>query len=370
MKSPQVDQSAQTHCAQVQCAQIVKLQSPFLQHLHGQQKSIATTPTPPESAAAGSLVYVSTPQQMTQALQAPASIIIALQAALNGIDFKSHQVDIFQTPAISAAMAVINSLFDQKMKHWPQGISDKADIHPSAKIGANVSIGAFTVVGENVIIEDHVHIGPQCTLETGAHIGMKTYLHPQVFIGANCRIGKSCEIHPHTTIGSDGFGFVSEPKTNINHKIAQLGIVVIEDHVEIGANCAIDRATLTETRICSGTKLDNLIHVAHNCTFGRNGLFAAGFATAGSTKIGDNFKCGGTVAVVDHIQITDNVTIGGRSTVTKDITEPGAYTGYPVEKFRDGLRTLASLPALPELRKDVSDLQKRLNQLETARQNK
>lgn len=339
-------------------SQLADLKSPYVQHCHGKLSSTATKPTPPESARAGSLVYVSTKEQLQLAMNASAGIIIALKEALNEVELQSCKQDLFQTPSISAAMAVVNQLFDQKSKRWPNEISAKADVHPSTKLGKNVSIGAFAVIGENVVLGDNTRIGPQCTIEKGAIIGHDSLLHAQVFIGSECQIGSHCEIHPHTTIGADGFGYVTDPKTNLNHKIAQLGIVVIEDHVEIGANCAIDRATLTETRIRAGTKFDNLIHMAHNCDFGQNGLFAACFATAGSTKIGDNFKCGGTVAVVGHIQITDNVTLGGRSTVTKDITEPGAYTGYPIEKFRDGLRTLASLPSLAGLRKDVAELQK------------
>lgn len=343
----------------ISAADIKKLNSPYVHFEKGSLKAQATAPKPPENAPQGCLVYASTPEQILLA-KTTASILICLDAAYKKIDSTDFKQDIFLTPSISAAMAVVNVLFDQKAARWPQGISAKADIHPSAKIGKNVSIGAFTVIGENVNIGDNCQISPQCTLEKGCTIGNNTHLHPQVFIGANCKVGSFCEIHPHTTIGSDGFGFATDPKTNKNHKISQIGIVVIEDHVEIGANCAIDRAALTETRIKEGTKFDNLVHMAHNCEFGKNGLFAAAFATAGSTKIGDNFKCGGTVAVSDHITITDNVTLGGRSTVTKDITEPGAYTGYPIEKFRDGLRTIASLPALPELRKQVAEIRKKL----------
>jgi UDP-3-O-[3-hydroxymyristoyl] glucosamine N-acyltransferase len=196
-------------------------------------------------------------------------------------------------------------------------------------------------------------------IEKEALIGARSILHSLIHIGADCEIGEDCEIHPHTTIGADGFGFVPDAQ-NLNHKVPQLGKVILEDRVEIGASCTIDRATLGETLIGAGCKFDNLIHIAHNCVIGKNALLAGGFAVAGSTHIGDNFKAGGAASVADHVHICDNVTIGGYSGVTKDITEPGAYTGYPLQPWREGLRTLASLPNVPEMRRELAELRKSL----------
>jgi UDP-3-O-[3-hydroxymyristoyl] glucosamine N-acyltransferase len=256
----------------------------------------------------------------------------------------------------------LNPKFDEKLKRWPAGISEHASIHPSAKIGKNVNIAPFVVIGENVTIGDGTNIGPNCVIEKNAQIGSKTYLHALVFIGANCEVGSECEIHPHTSIGSDGFGFATD-SNNINHKIPQLGKVVIEDRVEIGSNVAIDRATLTETRICAGAKLDNLIHIAHNCTVGPNSLLAAGFATAGSSKLGANFKCGGKVGMDHHITVADNVTVGGNSVISKNLTHAGSYVGFPIQPWREGLRTIASLTSVPEMRKELAELKKEIERL-------
>jgi len=144
------------------------------------------------------------------------------------------------------------------------------------------------------------------------------------------------------------------------HKIPQLGIVVLEDFVEFGANCAVDRATLGETRIGEGTKFDNLCHVAHNCQIGRHSVYAAGFFVAGSSTIGDHFMVGGTTAVGDHLQISDNVTLGGRSVVTSDIPKAGAYAGYPLEPFAEARRTLVNLTYVTKMRKQLLQIQKHL----------
>lgn len=339
---------------------IQEIKSPYLEFLKGDLSATGSIPQPPETARPGSLVYVSTQEQLEKALQLPAGIIICLKKILKNLpDMKSHQA-LFATPAIPAAMALINPLYDTKKSRWPVGTHPTAHVSPAAKIGQNVTISMNAVIGDDVQIGDNSFIGPNSVVERGARIGSNCHIHPSVFIGANCLVGNSCEIHPHTTIGSDGFGYAKDPQTGIAHKIPQLGIVIIEDHVEIGANCAIDRATLAETRICSGTKLDNLVHIAHNCTLGKNGFYAAGFMTAGSSEIGSNFACGGDVVVADHLKIADNVTLGGRSAVTKDITESGPYTGYPLESWRDGLRTLSNLPNVPEMRKQISEIRKHL----------
>ena len=306
------------------------------------------------------MVYVSKTEQMDMALQAPAGIIIATKQAYRDSPKLGPSQALFLTPSISAAMAILNPYFDSKIERWPQQISPQAFIHPTAKIAAGVRVGAFTSIGENVKIEANAIIGPNCVIEKNARVGSSTILHSLIHIGSDCEVGSNCEIHPHCTIGSDGFGYATDQQ-NINHKIPQLGKVVIEDNVEIGGNCSIDRAALTETRIGSGSKLDNLVHIAHNCVIGKNALITAGFAMAGSSKIGDNFKCGGGVRIADHIEICDNVTLAGNSGATKDITEPGAYMGFPTQPWKDGLRTLASLQNIPEMRKELLEIRKKLD---------
>jgi acyl-[acyl carrier protein]--UDP-N-acetylglucosamine O-acyltransferase len=213
-------------------------------------------------------------------------------------------------------------------------------------------------VHSSAVIDPTAIIYPGAVVGAGCHLGAFTEIRSHVTLEPFTIIGERCLIHAGTVIGSDGFGFFKNPKNQFNYKIPQIGNVVIGDDVEIGSNCSIDRATLTSTRIGNNTKLDNLVHIAHNTVIGSGGFFAGGFKCAGSVRIGNNFSCGGNVGVSDHIFICDNVTIGAQSAVTKDITEPGFYVGYPIQPWKDGLRTLSNLSHLTEMRKDVAELKK------------
>lgn len=309
---------------------------------------------PPEKTQALSLVFVSNEKQLQQAVFEKAPIIIVLEAALKSEVKIPAETLVFKTKNISQAMAQVLPLFDDKKSRFDWGVQHHptAVIHSTAKIGKNVLIGPLASVGAGAVIGDNSILGTGCVLEKGARVGAGTLLHPQVFIGAHCEVGNDCEIHPHTTIGSDGFGFATDVKFK-HHKIPQLGKVVIEDNVEIGANCAIDRATLTTTRIRSGSKFDNLCHVAHNCEVGEDCVIAAGFFVAGSSKLGSRIICGGNVAVTAHVELTDGVVLAGRSTVTNNVTESGQYGGYPLQPLKEALKTLANLTHLSGMRKNV-----------------
>ena len=258
-------------------------------------------------------------------------------------------------------MAAILPLFDGKMNRFNQTskIHPTALVHETAHIGVGTALGPYVVVGEHAKIGDHCTIGAHAVIEKAAEIGAHTLLHPQVFIGAHCILGTHCEIHPHTTIGADGFSFAMT-KEGTHKKIPQIGRVVIGNHVEMGANCAVDRAALTETRIGDGTKFDNFVHIAHNCVIGKNCVLAAGFKMAGSSSMGDNGMAGGGVDVADHVHIGDKVMLAGRTGVTNDIAGPGAFGGYPVEPLRDSLKTIANLAHLTRLRKDMARVLKHL----------
>lgn len=337
---------------------IYTLQSTDVTYSSGSKESIAKKVLPPDQADSESLVFVSKPDQLEKALKANSPIIVAHKALALPTDSKAT---FFITHSIQLAMATILPLFDGKMNRFNQEtkIHPQAFIHPTAHLGQNVSVGPFAVVGEHVRIGDGATIGAQVTVEAYAQIGALTILHPQVFIGAYCEIGSHCEIHPHTTIGADGFSFAAT-KDGTHKKIPQIGKVVIEDYVELGANCAIDRAALTETRVGRGTKMDNFCHVAHNVVIGQNNVMAAGFKVAGSSKIGSNCMFGGDAAVSDHITICDKVIIAGRSGITSDIVQPGAYGGYPIEPLRDSLKTLANLSQLTRIRKELARVVKHL----------
>lgn len=333
--------------------------SRYLQIVKRSDSARANRVVEPANAQPDSLVFVSTKDQLAAALGGHCSILIALDKLMPiEMQLGPHQA-LYTSPSISAAMALVLPLFDQKLSRFPMGIHPTAVIDPSAQIGKNVRIGAYSMIGAEAKIGDQAVIGSHVVVENGASVGNNSILHSFVFLGAHCEMGRYCEIHPHTTLGADGFGFV-QGHDQRRHKIPQLGKVILEDFVEIGANCAVDRATLGETRIGEGTKFDNLCHVGHNCKIGKHNVFAGGFLIAGSSEIGDYCMFGGDSVVSDHVKIGNNMIIGGRSAITKDLTEPGAYTGYPLEPFRDGLKTISNFPNITKMRKQIAQIRKHL----------
>ena len=316
----------------------------------------------PAEALAGSLVYASTPEQVAEAMLHRPAILIVPYCMRESIDTTSS-VDTccFAVSDISMGMARLLKYFDQKRFRFTQWGERHvtAVIHPTAKIGKDVFLGPYCVIGAGANIGDGCLIGSHSVVENDARIGARTILHPHVFVGFDCEVGQDCEIHPHSTVGSDGFGYSVE-KDGQPRKISHLGNVKIGDNVEIGSNCAVDRATLTSTHIRSGTKLDNICHIAHNCDLGENGFYTAGFMMGGSTKIGRHFVTGGNSVVTAHVTLTDHVSLAGRSTVTSDITEPGRYGGYPLQPLHRAMKTVASLGQLNELRKNLKRVMKHL----------
>ncbi len=342
-------------------AEVIKdLHSSDLTYISGSLQSIAKKVLPPELADKDVLVFVSKAEQLEAALKAQAPIVVAHKSVSLPED---SGTTFFQTGSVQLAMAAILPLFDGKMNRFNQTekIHPTACIHPTAHLGQNVYVGPFAVIGEQVRIGDYATIAAHAVVESFATVGDHTLIHPQVYVGTSCEIGSHCEIHPHTTIGADGFSF-APTREGVHKKIPQIGKVVIGDWVEIGANCAVDRAALTETRIGNGTKMDNFCHVAHNVVIGEHNVMAAGFKIAGSSKVGSHCMFGGDTVVSDHVTIVDKVMVGGKSGVSNDILNPGAYAGYPVEPLRDNMKTLASFGNgnLPRMRKEIARIIKHL----------
>lgn len=338
---------------------IQQLNSEALTYVQGPLTAKVSKILPPEIASEEAAVFVSDAEQLETALKRNAPVIIALKKLKIP---ESASATFFTTPHVQLGMAMLAPFFDRKMQRYQQepAIHPQSSIHPSAKLGQNVIVGPFAVIGAGTVIGDHCIIGANAVIQDHVEIGAHTILHPLVFIGGDCKIGAHCELHPHSCIGADGFSFVPQ-KNGHPIKVAQIGIVVIGDYVEIGAGTTIDRAALTETRVDAGTKLDNLCHIGHNCHLGENTLTAAGFMMAGSVKTGKNFIGGGRSVVTDHVTITDNVMIGGFSAVTKDISEPGQYAGYPLQSVKDSLKTLTSTLHLPAMRKQLRRIMAHLN---------
>lgn len=273
---------------------------------------------------------------------------------------QTKKSSLFKCNNFPLAMATLLPYFDPRpsLLAFPEGVSPQSWIDPSAQLGPQVRIGPFTCIGPRVKIGQGTIIGPHCTIEGEVEIGENCYLESHVFIGRQSRIGNDCRLKPFSSIGSDGYGYA--PAEKGPQKIPQIGITVLEDGVDVGSGACIDRATLTETRIGKGTKIDNLVHIAHNCQVGKYCFITAGFAMAGSSKIGDFFMTGGTSAVSDHVVIADKVTLAGASVVTSDIKESGAYGGNPLLPMQDYLRVRSSIGTLPKIRKQIQKILKHL----------
>jgi len=298
---------------------------------------------PPDSASAESLVFISKKEHLESLNGKTIKALIVLEKLFNEVkDTLPLGIQIWTASNIQLAMTKVLPLFDKNAAYYREGIHPSAVVHPTAVVHPKAHVGAFSFVGAH------------------AQIGEDTVIWPHVYIGPYCEIGKRCYIASHTTIGSDGFGFVSDNKFN-HTKIPQTGKVVIEDDCELGAHCAVDRATLTETRIKRGSKFDNFCHIAHNVEIGENALVAAGFIVAGSTRIGKNLMTSGGVHALGHLTIPDNVILSARAGVTQSIESSGMYGGYPLEPHKESIKTLMSVPHIKKLRKQVNKILNHLN---------
>ena len=238
-------------------------------------------------------------------------------------------------------------------------IDSQTHVSASAKIGKDVYIGAFSYIGENVTIGQGVKIYPGVYIGENVSIGDGTTLFAGVKIYADCLIGSHCTIHSGVIIGSDGFGFAPNSENNYN-KVPQIGNVILEDHVEVGSNTTIDRATLGSTIIRKGVKLDNLIQIAHNVEIGENTVIAAQTGIAGSTHIGKNCMIGGQVGIIGHLKIADGTKIAAQSGVGKDIIEPNTIVqGSPAFSIMDYKKSYVGFMKLPEIMGQVKDLLKK-----------
>ena len=241
------------------------------------------------------------------------------------------------------------------------GVEQPSFIAETTRIGDRVYRGAFSYIGENCLIGSNVKIYPQAYIGNNVTIGDNTIIHAGAKIIDNTVIGQNCVIKPNAVVGSEGFGFAPEPDGSYR-AIPQLGNVIIEDNVSIGANTTIDCATVGSTIIRKGVKLDNLIQVGHNVEIGRNTVIAAQCGIAGSAKIGENCVIGGQSGITGHIILANRTKVGGRSGVTKSVTEEGlSLNGMPAFDVKDSLRSAIVFQRLPALEKRVGVLENKLN---------
>ena len=270
---------------------------------------------------------------------------------------------LIRVPDAYSAFAVLLSKYQEIKTQQLTGIQQPVYIHATAKTGDNVFIGAFAYLGENVMIGNNVKIFPGTYIGNNVTIGDHTIIHAGVKIYHDCVVGKNVSVHAGTVIGSDGFGYAPQQDGSLK-KVPQIGNVVIEDNVEIGANTTIDRATIGSTLIKSGAKLDNLLQIAHNVEVGNNSVIAAQSGVSGSTKIGNNVMIGGQAGIVGHITIADGSKINAQSGVSKSLKKPNsAVTGSPAYDYTAALRSQAISRNLPELEKRIKELESLVKQL-------
>jgi UDP-3-O-[3-hydroxymyristoyl] glucosamine N-acyltransferase len=243
------------------------------------------------------------------------------------------------------------------------GIDAMSSISASATIGKEVFIGAFVSVGANAVIGDGVRIYPNTTIGDGAQVGAGSLIHSNVAVYHGCLIGKQCVIHSNSSIGSDGFGFAPQADGTLK-KIPQTGIVRLEDHVEIGAGCTIDRATMGETVIRKGVKIDNLVQVAHNVEIGESTVIAAQAGISGSTKIGKYCMIGGQVGIVGHLKLADFTKIGAQSGISKSVEKAHSnLRGSPAQEYRAQLKSEVLFRQLVEMAERLHALEKKMNSI-------
>ncbi len=243
------------------------------------------------------------------------------------------------------------------------GIHDRAIVGENVKLGEQVTLAAGVCIGNDVEIADHVHLYPGVVVGAGCQIGSHSVLHPNVTLYRETRLGSHVILHAGVVIGADGFGYALDEKGE-HYKINQTGRVVIEDHVEIGANSCVDRATMGITLIKRGTKIDNLVQIAHNCTVGEHSILVAQAGIAGTCTLGHHVVLAGQVGVADHITLGDKVTIAAQAGVIRNLEANNVYGGTPAIALDKWKKYVTALPKLPALARKIRDLEKRLNEIE------
>jgi UDP-3-O-[3-hydroxymyristoyl] glucosamine N-acyltransferase len=318
-----------------------------------------------EDAEAGDVTFYANPKYEKFLSSTSASaVLVSKSADMKALSNRNTRLTFVKVEDPYRAFLKLVEVFYPAPAPMPKGIHPSAVVARSAIVGKDVAIGPNVVVGEKCAIGNGVTLNANVVVGDNVTIGDSTVLYANVTVREQCKIGKRCIVHSGAVVGSDGFGFVPNPDGTYE-KIPQRGIVVIEDDVEIGANCTIDRATIGETKIGRGVKLDNLIQVAHNVVVGEHTVIAAQTGISGSTKIGKNCIIAGQVGFVGHITIADRTKIGAQSGIPKSIGDPGkTYFGYPAKEHLHALRIEGAIRQLPELLVEIREMKKRITELE------
>lgn len=309
-----------------------------------------------EESKPGTVVFAENKEYLRKAEKQEPSLVITN----NNLE-TDRDINIVKVKNPRLAYARIARLFEPTPFNKP-GIHPSAEIADSAELGENISIHANVVIDENVSIGDDTIIAPGVYIGKNVEIGAKTLLHPNVVVEYDTMIGDDVIIQSGTVIGSDGYGYTTTEKGH--HKIPQLGHVIIEDDVDIGANVTIDRGTNQPTVIKRGTKIDNLVQIAHNVRVGEENLIISQVGIAGSSHLGRRVIVAGQSGIVDHTKIGDNVTIASNSLVTKNTPDGVFYSGNPAHDHKEELKEQAAKRKLPQLLKRLKEMEKRVEKLE------
>ncbi|HYF31861.1 MAG TPA: UDP-3-O-(3-hydroxymyristoyl)glucosamine N-acyltransferase [Chitinophagaceae bacterium] len=313
-----------------------------------------------EEAVEGQLAFLANPKYEDYLYTTGASVIIINESQ----ELKQPlTASLVRVADAYLAFATLLSKYQEMITRQMTGIQEPVYISKTATLGSDVFVGAFAYIGENVVLGNNVKIFPNAFIGDNVKIGDNSMLHPGVKIYHDCVLGKNVTVHAGSVIGSDGFGFAPQSDGTYK-KVPQIGNVVLEDNVEIGANVTIDRATMGSTIIRCGAKLDNLIQIAHNVEVGTHTVIAAQAGVSGSTKIGNNVRIGGQAGIVGHITIADGSLINAQSGVSKSIKIPNSLvTGSPAHDYTSTLRSQAVFRNLPVLEKRITELENTIRQL-------
>jgi UDP-3-O-[3-hydroxymyristoyl] glucosamine N-acyltransferase len=325
----------------------------------GDPECIVNTVAKIEEGHVGALSFLANPKYEHFLYTTSSSIVLVNKTFVPSGEVRATMIKVENA---YEAFASLLRLVDQSRPR-KKGIHPTSVIEPSAKIGSDVYIGPYSYIGDNCFIGDGCSIYPQVYIGDKTEIGKNCIIYPGVKIYHECIIGEDCIIHSGSVIGSDGFGFAPQSE-NEYMKIPQLGNVILEDHVEIGANVSIDRATMGSTIIRKGVKLDNLIQIGHNVEVGENTVMAAQTGVAGSVKVGKNCMFGGQVGIAGHLKVADGTKIGAQAGIAGDIKEANTtIIGSPAFDFKQFLKSSVIFRKLPEIKMKIDKIEKDLESL-------
>lgn len=333
----------------------------FIQgRVEGDENASINTFAKIEEGVPGAISFLSNPKYIQYIYDTKSSVVL-IDESLN-LE-KPVTTTLIRVKDSRDSVAKLLQLYAAAINPPKQGIADNAYISPKAKIGKDVYIGPFAVISDGVEIGDGCQIYPHAVIGENTKLGNKCIIYPNVTIYHNCKLGNNVILHAGCVIGADGFGFAPNPEANRYDKIPQIGIVTIEDDVEIGANTCVDRSTMGSTYIRKGVKLDNLVQIAHNDDIGENTVMSAQVGIAGSTKVGQWCMFGGQVGVAGHITIGNKVFLGAQSGAPGSIKDNQSLIGTPPMEKIPYFKAHALLNKLPDMYKEIHSLQKEIEEL-------